>query len=202
MIRFIAVLICMVVGVTHAHAQAPNMPVPGAGNVAQGIPPAGGAPVEGAAPPAQPGAPQAAGQGGEMGGLPPSAEQAITETGVPGTQAEAAAPDRQAMMRELQEQGREAAIKARQMQATDPAGARKVMQDYYQMRHDKMKEIEKAARTRAAEQKAQKREQAKARETAVQAQRAAATERESRTIRDKGTEQKRSRLRDRGDEGR
>lgn len=149
-------------------AQAQDIPQqPSAPPMQQAADPASGAPV------AQ--MPAAQGQEPSVAGQPNAMQPQPGVAGLPqGAVAGQAAPaDRASMMRDLQEQGREAVNKSRALQATDPAAANKIMQDYYQLRADKMREMQKTARTQAAEERAKKREEAKVKAAAAQAERAA-----------------------------
>ena len=164
MTRLVVMLMLMLVGTSVAHAQGSPQISP-TGQAPAGMVPA--LPQAPQVPQAQPQVPQVAGE-------PSAMEPQVMDAPSNGTtEAAATAPDRQSLMRELQEQGREAATKARVLQATDPVAANKVMQDYYQLRSEKMREIQKTARTQAVEQRAQKREQVKVKEAAAQAERAA-----------------------------
>ena len=130
------------------------------------------------------------GQGEVVATQPPVASSGSVEA--------AAAPDRQAMMRELQEQGREAVIKSRALQATDPVAAQKMMQDYYQMRQDKMKEMRETERTQAAEKRAQKRQQAQQKAADKKAAPAAVRRDEQNAAEKRETEREKTRRRQTG----
>ena len=181
MTRLVAMILVMLASASLAHAQgAPQVPAPAAAATGEGAV---------AAVPAIP-APQ--GQMQPMDGQPPQMQPPVAGAvpAVPTGATPAAAPDRQSMMREIQEQGREATMKANALRATDPAGANKIIQDYYEMRNEKMKqikELDKAARVKAVEERAQKREQAKVKQAAAQAERAA-VKRDARNARDKQQE--------------
>lgn len=176
MTRLVLVLALMMAGATAAHAQSGTAP--------QATPQPAHAAVAGdaAVPPVKSMPPQMQGQPA-AGATPPTA-------------AKAAPPDPQSLMRDLQEQGREAVAKARELQATDPAAANKVMQDYYQMRNEKMREIQKMARTQAADERAKKREDARVKEAAAQAERAA-VKRDARDDRNQNADSLRERRRER-----
>ncbi len=147
MIRFAFALIAMVfaaVSVAHAQGTAPPSAPPatpqearGGEAVAQDTTPAAPAPQYGVPPP---------------GAVPITPQQAIQEQG------------RQHVMRGLQEEGRVAYEKARAMQATDPAGAQKVMLDYHQARQDKMKALREAERAESDARRLKMREDMKARQ--------------------------------------
>lgn len=179
MTRLVAMILVMLASTSLAHAQ-------GAPQVS---PPAAAATGEGAVA-AVPAIPAPQGQMQPMDGQPPQMQPPVAGAVPTGATPAAAAPDRQSMMREIQEQGREATMKANALRATDPAGANKIIQDYYEMRNEKMKqikELDKAARVKAVEERAQKREQAKVKQAAAQAERAA-VQRDARNARDKQQE--------------
>ncbi len=134
MTRLAALLALMLSAATFAHAE--NSPPAVPSDAAKAAPP----PV--------------AAKAGEVPVAAPAPDATKTPPAVAATKEEP--QTRQEMMRELQEQGREAALKARELQATDPAAARKVMQDYYDMRQQKMLEMRDSARQQAAERRAER----------------------------------------------
>lgn len=176
MTRLIAMVVVMLTSTSLAYAKGtPQVPPPATAVTGEGV----HAPPQAQAPTAE--------------GQPPAMQPPVAAT-VPvvpnGIAPAPAAPDRQSMMRELQDQGREATIKANALRATDPVAANKIIQDYYQLRGEKMKEIkelDKATRAKAVEERVQKREQAKVKQSAAQAERAA-VKRDARNARDKQQE--------------